>query len=38
MRAYYKAVTSLLNGFSIQAFAPYLSQLDALIQSMQINP
>ena len=35
---YYDAVTSLLNGTPSDGFTPALSQLDLLIQSMQINP
>ncbi len=36
MPGYYSAVTHLLNAQSSQAFAPTISQLDSLIQSMRI--
>ena len=35
---YYARVTDLLNGTSPESFTPSLSQLDALIQSMEITP
>jgi len=35
-QGYYAAITELLNGTDSGAFSPSLSQLDALIQSMQI--
>lgn len=35
---YYARVTDLLNGTSPESFAPPLSQLDALIQSIEITP
>ncbi len=38
MKAYYAAVTGLLNATSPDAFTPTLGQLDALIQSMQVAP
>ena len=38
MQAYYAAVTALLNGASPDSFVPTISQLDALIQSMNIAP
>lgn len=38
MNAYYIAITDLLNAQRADSFTPSLSQLDALIQSMQINP
>ena len=37
-QGYYTAITALLNGTSPDAFAPTISQLDFLIQSMQIGP
>jgi len=37
-QGYYAAITDLLNGTAPQAFSPSLSQLDALIQSIQIVP
>lgn len=37
-QSYYAAVTALLNATSPEAFTPSISQLDALIQSMQITP
>lgn len=38
MQGYYSAVTALLNATSPDAFFPTINQLDALIQSMRINP
>lgn len=38
MRAYYSAVTALLNGTSPEAFSPTIDQLDLLIQSMRVTP
>jgi len=38
MTIYYNDVTNLLNAQSPDAFTPSLPQLDALIQSMQVNP
>lgn len=38
MQAYYASVTDLLNATPSEAFTPALSQLDALIQSMRVNP
>ncbi len=38
MPGYYNAVTNLLNAQSPEAFAPAISQLDSLIQSMRITP
>ncbi len=38
MSAYYSAVTNLLNTQRPDNFTPSLNQLDALIQSMQVNP
>jgi hypothetical protein len=38
MQAYYAAVTALLNNASPESFVPTISQLDALIQSMNIAP
>ena len=38
MPGYYSAVTDLLNATSQDAFTPPINQLDALIQSIQINP
>lgn len=35
-QGYYAAITELLNGTAPEAFSPSLSQLDALIQSMQV--
>ena len=35
---YYARVTDLLNATSPESFTPSLSQLDALIQSMQVTP
>jgi hypothetical protein len=35
---YYNAITALLNGASPEAYNPTLAQLDALIQSIRINP
>jgi hypothetical protein len=37
-QGYYRAVTTLLNTTSPDAFTPTLSQLDALIQSMRVAP
>jgi hypothetical protein len=37
-KAYYTAVTDLLNSASPESFTPNINQLDALIQSMQITP
>ncbi|MFT3891046.1 MAG: hypothetical protein QM730_05380 [Anaerolineales bacterium] len=37
-QGYYSAVTDLLNNTSPESFTPTLSQLDALIQSMNVNP
>ena len=37
-QGYYAAITDLLNGTAPQGFTPSLSQLDALIQSIQIVP
>ncbi len=37
-KGYYDAVTNLLNSTSPEAFHPTLSQLDALIQSIHIEP
>ncbi|MBI5953291.1 MAG: hypothetical protein HY865_16675 [Chloroflexi bacterium] len=37
MEVYYSAVTALLNGTSPDTFFPTISQLDALMQSMQIE-
>lgn len=38
MQAYYASITDLLNATSPEAFTPSISQLDALIQSMQVAP
>ncbi|KAA0283121.1 MAG: hypothetical protein EDM79_02665 [Chloroflexi bacterium] len=38
MQAYYASATELLNATPSEAFTPALSQLDALIQSMRVNP
>jgi hypothetical protein len=38
MQAYYASITDLLNATSPEAFTPSISQLDALIQSMQVIP
>jgi len=38
MNAYYASITDLLNTQRPDSFTPSLNQLDALIQSMQINP
>jgi hypothetical protein len=35
---YYAKVTNLLNGTSPESFTPTISQLDALIQSMEVTP
>lgn len=35
---YYVEVTDLLNGTSPESFTPAISQMDALIQSIQITP
>lgn len=35
---YYAAITNLLDGTSPEAFTPTIGQLDALIQSMWVNP
>ena len=37
-QGYYASITDLLNATSPDAFTPSLSQLDALIQSMQVAP
>ncbi len=37
-QSYYASVTDLLNATPPEAFTPSLSQLDALIQSMRVNP
>jgi hypothetical protein len=37
-QGYYARVTDLLNGTSTESFVPTLSQLDALIQSMEVKP
>lgn len=37
-QGYYASVTDVLNATRPDAFAPTLSQLDALIQSMKVNP
>ena len=37
-KGYYVAVTALLDSTSPKSFTPTISQLDALIQSIQINP
>jgi hypothetical protein len=37
-QSYYASITDLLNAMSPEAFAPSISQLDALIQSMWIFP
>jgi hypothetical protein len=37
-QGYYTAVSGLLNASPAEAFAPVLSQMDALIQSMKITP
>jgi hypothetical protein len=38
MQAYYASITNLLNATSPDAFTPSISQLDVLIQSMQVTP
>lgn len=38
MQTYYASVTDLLNGTPPDAFSPSLTHLDALIQSIQVNP
>lgn len=38
MQAYYGAVVSMLNSASPESFTPTISQLDALIQSMSVQP
>lgn len=38
MQLYYKSVTEVLNATPSEAFRPTISQLDALVQSMRINP
>ena len=38
LQGYYTAITDLLNGTSEDIFTPTISQLDLLIQSMEIVP
>jgi hypothetical protein len=38
LQGYYSSITEMLNATSPESFTPTISQLDALIQSMKINP